>query len=729
MKRFRGTFAAALLLGLLPAWWCAYSVFAVKRDLLLLALAAAAVAAGRAIGRRMRAAGSRGAASSQAGGRLPAALWVAGGLCLLFSLATIAHLPRYYFLNWSFSLRSLRALATSGIAAFLLLTGLFAICLERWDPRRWRSRLLLAALLAGQAACALALLRVTGGAAVYSDDHPSFLFRIAEFWRAFPWFENYVPHWNAGVVNSVLVSSGTPGYAWMAAPLWWLLPPHQAHTAALILVQIVLAPWIVVLALRSLGLGRDGALAGGILALSAGRQFFVWMLHFGTVGAALSWAMAPAAFAFLHAAAVQGRVTRGTLIGLVASLFFMAQWTPTLLLTPVWAVLVLCAYRRWTPRRRLLPLAGAALLLALLLAHHLAAVLGGRELLSYTLDPAPARTPGVAALWSAFQRAVGLGVVELHPLVSAFGLAGAWALPGKRLRRWATASLLGLTLLFTLGPLLAPRLQLERLAIVAGSLAVVPAACNLRRLGQCRGPAATGLQAAALALLLLGLANTAGLYASRGFAPFTAMRPSLRQLAGWIRQHVPEDGRLLFAGPAVHAYGRGHVAYLPLLTGREMMACDYYGFPPGMVEMDYPPRRERERPGGLHGFMTLHGVSHVITYHRRYIEFLRSQPELFREADWIDSEEREGFALFEVLGGDGRFLEGAGSVRADFNRWEIRFPAPPPEQAVIAYNWHPRLRADPPATLFPHDTGRGATFIGIRPNGAREVRIRYRNRF
>ena len=52
-------------------------------------------------------------------------------------------------------------------------------------------------------------------------------------------------------------------------------------------------------------------------------------------------------------------------------------------------------------------------------------------------------------------------------------------------------------------------------------------------------------------------------------------------------------GSSLFAGETVHGYGGGHVAVLAYLTGRQMMACDYYAFSPDLVEYNYPPREWR----------------------------------------------------------------------------------------------------------------------------------------
>ncbi len=732
-RRLRPALVAVMLAGALwlaPQWWNTLTSWRqYATDAVLLVVWIVGMVASVAFWRHCIAA-SASSITAPPSRRLSWTVWVLGGVTLLFSLTTVTHQGRYYFINWIGNLGSLSALLRMGAIRFIVLSGLFVPFFLAPRARKHLPRLLLLALIVGQAACAFALLHKTGGLAVYSDDHPSFMFRLSEFWGAFPWRENYVPYWNAGVVNSVLVSSGTTGYAWAAAPLWWLFEPHVVYTYALIAVQIVAVPWMTVWALRTMGLGTEGALAGGILSLAAHRLFFVWVLHFGTAGAGLSWAMMPAALAFLYAIAVRRRATPAAATGLVVSMFFLAQWPPSMVVGVPFVILVLASWRRWWPSRARWVLIGGGVIIMALLAHTLVAAALGKELLQYTLS-SPEKFQGIQSVLARFYRTVGLVIVELHPLCAIFGIAGVWVMPWKRLRRWVGLTLLTLALTFSIGPEVAPRLQLERMVVVCGILAIVPTACWLRRIWNARGPSAALIQAMVLALLLCSLETSSRIYANQGFAPYRVIKPSVGQLAAWIQTHVPVDGRVLFAGTAVHAYGGGHVAYLPILADREMMACDYYGFPEGMVEMDYPPVASRTRPGGMHGFMQLHGVTHVVTCRQNYIDAFRSDPTQFHEVEWIPSEYGGGFAIFEVVDSGGRFFkpERNGRVKADFNRWDVTFDDPPPEETVIRYNWNDRLKADAPAELFPYDTGLGAIFIGIRPNGARHVHIRYRNRF
>ncbi len=658
-----------------------------------------------------------------------AALWVLWVVAVVFSLTTVVHFGRYYFLNWPVAPGPVGTLLRRTVLHFIVLSWLAAAALLRWDPRRWLVPLLATTLVAGQVLCGFVFLRTLGGQPIWSDDHPSFMFRMAEFWGSFPWRENYLPYWNAGLVNSVLVPSGSTGFALFMAPLWWVAEPHQVFSLAIALTYIVLVPWITTAALRSLGLGWSGALPGGILALCAGRLFFVWMLHFGTAGAALSWTMLPAATAFLYAVAIRRKTGGWVCAGLVLTMFFMAQWPPSMLLGLPLGLVTLLHARRWWPHRARWALFGCAAVLAVLLLHNLWVVLqGNRDLVGYTLA-APRGPRGLADVYQQFRKVVVPGSLETNPVAMVLGILGAWALPWRRLRRYVLTVFLVILLVATLGPVYAPQLQSERMAIAGGMLALVPAACWLRRLWAARTTAAVIPQATFLALLLMGVGNTARIYGSRGYAPFVPMLPGVHQVVDVVRNHVPEDGRLLFAGPTKHAYGRGHVAYLPLLTGREMMACDYYDFPPGRVELDYPPRAARTRPGGLHGFMALHGATHVVTHHARYIDHFRARPGQFRELLFVPSGFGSGYTFFEVLGAGRRFHRGSGTVHATFNRIRVRLEDPSQPEIVLAYNWHERLETAAPAELFPYDTGLGAVFVGVRPAGLGEIDIRYRNRF
>ena len=658
---------------------------------------------------------------------------VLGAGLVLFTLAALGHGSRFYFYSWPIGFRALAHWPRQVAWHFLLLSWGFVLLGVNPLPTRLLRRLLATLLVTGQLVCIVLLLRHTGFSAPYSDDHPSFLFRLAEYFGAFPWRENYVPYWNAGVVNSVITSSGVAGYALLGAPFWLLTEPHLAAPYALLFTFVLFVPWFTVFAFRAAGLSWTGALAGGLLMLCGSRLYFIWMLHFGTVGASLSGALLPAALAFLYAAVHRRPAPpRRVFAGLFLALFLMGQWPPMLLLGLPMGLLTAAAWRRWwrpAVRGRLL---WTGLLVVGALLPTVAGALLGKTVMEHVLETPSGQGSCAARLWASFCSLTPGLLMDVNPLVLVAGAAGVWVMPWKRLRRWVVVVLLFLVLVFTAGPVCLPNMQLERMAIMAAGLLVLPAAAWLRVALEVPAPRLAAVRAAILALLVCSLANVARVYAGRTPAAYTGIRPSIRALAAWIREQVPADGRLLFAGPVVHAYGRGHIAYLPLLAGREMMAADYYGFPAGMVEPGYPPEAFRRQSGGMERFMRLHGVSHVITFRDNYLAHFRAHPADYEEVAVFREplEQRHHvYTVFKVRESGGRFREGAGTVRAGFNRLTVSLDDPRAPQAVIAYNWDDRLSVAAPAQIAPVEVEPGVTFIGLRPNGARMIDIRYRSRF
>ena len=670
-------------------------------------------------------------------GRFPAEAAVLGAALLLATLTTYAFRLDYAFSGWAPGRMDPRELPRSGMLRFLVLSPLLALPFARFRSRRWLDVALGALFVGAEMLAVASLLRLTGGAPPYSDDNPSFLFRLQEFWSSFPWRENYVPHWNAGVVNNVLVSSGVGGYAWLTAPLRLLLgEPHRWHAAGMALVHAVFLPWLSVWGLRACRLGWRAAWTGGLLLLFPNGLFFLWTFHFGTAGAGVSWGAAPAACLFLYAAAELKRTDRSVLAGLVLSFFLLCSWPQDWIFAALLALAAATSWRRWSPWAERTPfwaLAACGLAAALLLAPSLEAMARGRELVQYTTE----RGGGFsrAAAWNAFLNSTSRAFfLRENPLATVFGLAGAWSMPSRSARRWAAVLAVGGALVYSAGAELAPNMQLYRMAIPLALACAVPAAVRLEGLWRGRRGWLLPLQGAALALLVLGALDLGRVYGGGGIAPPEPMPPVVPELARWLEENVPEGSRAAFAGPAVHAYGHGHVAYFPVLAHREMMACDYYEFPPGTYEADFPPRAARSQPGGLHGYFAEHGVRQVVTCRPNYVELFSSRPGEFAEGPRFVYRHRRGdvdIRTFEVLGAPGTLQGAAGTVSATFNRIEAELEDPVPERFVLAYHWNDRLRADPPAEIapFPTRTPGEDPFVEVKPNGARHVRIRYRNRF
>jgi len=634
----------------------------------------------------------------------------------------------WYFLAPWWTPTSLKFLAiAAGTAAAAYFAG---------DARRQRALpwALGALLLGGQLASARAAWTIVGGQIPWGFDHPSFMYRLKEFGDLFPFaLGGYNPWWNAGTEHFVGVTSGSHGYGMLLLPLLKIWEPHEFYGAAFVFWFIFGFPWLGVVSARAAGLGRAGALCAGILACGASRGVFLWAWHFGTVGAMTSAMMALPTAALGYRLAVRGRGGAGTALALGLSAWLTCLWTPGVFICAGLGLGWLWNFRAWTWRANRWLFAAGALALALLAPWFWTTWFPCRNVVEYVgmeLER-PAWTAmlasGAGRLWRSVQ--------EINPVVAILGLLGAVAAAPREIRRWTLPALLLLAGIAGWSRELKPLSQLDRMAIPLALVAAFPAAALCDRLfgedappGRARRWAWAAAQGLVLATLLLGVRSVRMHYANLKPGPMRTLPESMRVLADWIRVHVPEDARLGFAGRAVHFYGGGNVAYLPVLTHREMMADDYYGFPRGTIEYNYPPGFYRRSLDGFLFFSRAYGITHWIATAPDAFEFLEGHPDHFEPA-FAQPVLGRDVRIYRLKdpGPGTRFFEGAGRVAARENRIEV-FPADPAAaRLVLRYNWRVGLVCRTPgAAIEPYAVDGNLRFIAVKPGGNARVEIGYR---
>ena len=614
-----------------------------------------------------------------------------------------------------------------------------AICLGRKRVARWMPWALGLGLAGAQCWWSAAAWQVVKKVP-WGFDHPSFMFRLWEFGKVFPGaLGGYLPQWNGGIEHFVGVTSGAHAYGVLLWPLLQIWEPHQFYGAAMIFFFIWAFPWLGVVCARGAGIGRCGALAAGWMLCGATREFFLWMWHFGTLGAMTSAAMAFPTAALAWRLAVLRRGGWKTAAALGASAGLACLWTPGVFtmagLGAGWAL----SWRRWRWRETGWLLAAGALAVGLLGAWWWTTWFPCRNVVEYVGMEMPKPAAGTMLMG-------GLGRVwctagELHPALLVLGVAGLAGLAPRAVRRWTLPGILLLAVIGGWSREWKPMSQMDRMMIPMASLMAFPAAWaaeavlgaglgRAMRGGSRRGRVAAALSAGvALGVFALGARTIHTHYGNQGFAPQRTLGDSqMGELVEWLRENVPEEGRVGFAGKAVHAYGGGNIAYLPVLTGREMMADDYYGFPRGTIEYDYPPRALREKGwAGWEEWSELYGITHWVAHKGKMQEQLRGSG-LFESAKVFPVNDYH-VEVFRTKGVESprRLIGAEGTVRAEENRIRVEFSGEVPEECRIRYNWRKGLvcRTEG-AEIFPAEMSDQVRFIGIRPGGNRRMEIGYR---
>lgn len=617
--------------------------------------------------------------------------------------------------------------------ALVLAAGLFwfGARLRRWLPAG-----LAAFLLGSQMLYARTAWGVLRGHIPWGFDHPSFMYRLKEFGEVFPFaLGGYNPWWNAGTEHFVGVTSGAHGFGMLLWPLMQLWEPHVFYGAALIFWFIFAFPWLGAASVRSAGVSRSGTLCAGILMCAPSREVFLWMWHFGTVGAMTSAMMSLPVTALGYRLAVLRRGSWGTALALAVSAWLMCLWTPGVFIAAGLALGWLWNFRSWTWRSNRRLLAAGALTLLLLSPWLWTTLFPCRNVVEY-VGMVLERPALPVMLEKGFRRLV-TGLVETHPVVVFCGMLGLAGLVPRGLRRWMLPLLLVLGAIAGWSREWKPLSQLDRMSIPLAVVGVLPAAALCGRLLDDEGSAdgqrrrrwqLAMAQGLVLATLFMGVRVVKMHYANRGPAPLRRLPAELREFADWVRAEVPAEGRLGFAGRNVHHYGGGNIAYLPVLAGREMMADDYYGFPPGTIEYFYPPAAYRRSLRRYLFFTKAYGITHWVATTPEVLDFLDAHPNQFENIRSMNVLKRR-IDVYRVRdpGPVSRFLEGSGRITARENRLEV-FPADPTtERVVIRYNWRGGLRCKTPgASIEPFAVDRHLRFIAVRPGGNERVEIGYR---
>ncbi len=650
------------------------------------------------------------------------------GAMVLFVFSSIVRHRWFYFLRWLPGAAQWHG--PHSLAWWFVIITAFWLPVTLWRPRR-SANVLWILLIVGQLAALAGLLRVTGGVFLGRDDHPSFVFRLWEFRETFPWFLSYNPWWNAGKVGMSPLVTGTLGPGLLLWPFLRFFPVEQVYTPGIGLLFIVVVPVMAALSVRAIRGNLIAQAAAAILAMGVSQHYFLWLLNYGTIGACFNAAMIMPVSALLYRMVVQRRTDAYAAVALTLAMVWLLLYPPGFLVSLPLGLSLLLQWRRWN-RRLWLMLAVCASVVLLAHARTLLLLLADVDFRAVTDSARPAflYTPRVGA-WSREALVDGWNLLlahlrEGHPALIYLGLLGLLFTPHRRLCSWYLPLIAGLAWMCGWGRFYAPHLQLSRMAIPMLFAAVVPAALHVGDVLRTRGASWALWRSALIAMLAMTALNNVRMFKMQGRAPAHAFTSVNLDMAAWIREKTPPAARVLFAGETVHGFGGGHVAVFPLLTGRAMMASDYYHFDPRQVEYEFPPRPFRDTIEGWQEYLEMYNVSTVLTFHERWKRFFDNHPDVFTPAaawyrnDWIKAYRVQRDCNANVW-------RGAGRAEAHFNRITVVAEAGQ-EEIVLGYHWDRRLVVDSPAEIFPYEIERGKALIGVRPAGLSDITISFRPR-
>ena len=595
--------------------------------------------------------------------------------------------------------------------------------------------LLTGLLVLFQVACVVCAWPVVAGKMAQGIDHPAFLFRLHEFFEVFPFaLGSYNPFWNAGTEHFIGVTSGAHNFGILMSPFLLFLPLEQAYSAALLFWLVIGFPWLTVIAFRRTGMRLEGALAGGLALLAFTRAEFLFFWQSGNLGGMVAALLAPILVAIGYRIAVLRKGSWADVVLLAVSAWLSCIWTPGVFTCAGLFLGWLFIWKRWTRKSATQMLIAGGSVLVLLSPWLWTTFFPARGIVDYVATGTPGEplTRMLNASFSQYARRL----MEWHPLILVFGLC-ALTLPRRRFfRKWTLPIFVLLSgVVLSIG--FKRTSQLDRVAIQMAGAMLFPAAVLASRTfapfrhlhGVSRIATALCIASVLATLTLGGRIATAHCANKAGFKLWPA-NEALHGYADWIRDNVPADGRLAFAGITDCKFEWGKPTYLPILTGREMMSDDYYGYPKGLTERNYPPKFYRRSDEAWIFFSDIYGISHWAVTDSRSKKFFDAHPESFELADYRMLQSTHVYTYRRVNAAlPSRCLIGEAAVSAKENAIAVSLRQDLPDDAlvVLRYNWRPGLRCRTEgAEIAPYAVDENIRFIAVRPHGNPTVHIGYR---
>lgn len=625
-------------------------------------------------------------------------------LCLFLLVAlssSFLHHKWFYFLEWR-----------NGIIRFIFL--IYIIIPLLFLLKNKIPLLLFLVMFTFQILCLTAFINTTGGNVLYEDDHTSFMYRIWEISRTFPQLTNYSPYWNGGTVSASGTTTGAVSLGILFWPLWRIFDIGYLYTYILAVLFILIIPFVIAFSIRLISRDWTPVWTAGIFSLGVSQYWFLWLFHYGTPAASLTSVLVVPFTCLLCRIIWQDKIEWRFGILLIITTFFLALWPLGPMLAAVSALPVLLNPRRINIKKFLFLLACFIVFCGLYFKMFL--IIINPETVGLV-----SRSPSALNLKGGWNY-LGALIREGHPLLIFLGLGGAFFLPYRNLRIWFIPIIIALALISGWGRYLNPGLELNRIAIPLFFISIVPASIWISELLKIKKIRYKLIQSVLISLLILGGWNCARIYRNKSLARYKTIPDEIKEMVNWLKENTPRNGRILMSGLTIHGYGHAHVAFLPYLAGREMLASDYFHYSSSIMEPHLPPQEFLDNKDKTFKYMELYNITHIITQEEKWENLFLSMPNQYKKEITIS-----GKTIFSVRRKSDMFLKGQGELETDFNLIKVQSENLN-EEIAIKYNWQKRLEAEKPAEIFPFDTGTSIKLIGIRPNDERDVVIRYRNR-
>ncbi len=572
--------------------------------------------------------------------------------------------------------------------------------------------------------------RVCAGELIFSDDHPSFFYRLQLLTDRFPFIPFYNPQWNGGYSAREFFATGALNIFFFLFPFLKLGSLNRPENYSLLIgiIPLVILPLSVFASCTVLRLGSVARAVAVVLSLAISLDFFEWFLRYGTLGFLTSLGLIPLVYAFSYRLLLgEEQLGRRGLIALLIVSTLCFFWTLSVAaFVPLGVYSLAFALRTRSWSRLKMALFFVALFLTL----------NGAWLMTFVRESKVSRfvssshLPGaekkqkssfVADAKKSSKKLVEL-LTKMNPALLFLGVPGLFLLRERRLRIAIALTLFWLLTLAAVGDVLKPQLELRRMSLVAAVILLLPSSVCLEALlsrpkdsfRAISRVMALAVAAGSLGILVLVPLNASAVYANRSDVLFHFAPRQVSLLADALKRYN-SGGRALFLGFILHELGEtgpghqdgGHIAPLALWSERELIASHYFHARWSSIDPIPDSFRARGREG-IEEFLDLMNVTEVITFRKEWFAYCQGDLSYVLRAslDRFHVFTRSRYTPTPLIEGDAEIVE------ATPGKLVIR---PKTERVVLKYRYLPALRANTSEVrvsgkfLFDEQVGAGQT--------------------
>ena len=527
-------------------------------------------------------------------------------------------------------------------------------------------------LILVQILVSLAFLSHARGRLLFSDDHPSFLYRFLLLAEHFPDIPFYNPDWNMGYLAREFFPSGILNAFFLVSPVIAIFGPEtlkehpQLYSALIPYLFVIIIPLSVYAASKLMRFDGAVSVVAGIFSLAPTVAVFEWVLKYGTIGFCLSAGLIPLTMGLAVRISISDRAPRWwQVFALLVLSFCVFTWSLSFLAFIPVSIYALWRYDyllRWDRVGKILVF---VMLFSIINGPWMTIFVQESNVLGFlkrdqlpgveltetqSKQESKAHKPAKLDIDKVIAKLRGL-LARFNPVILLLGLGGVFLLRRKRSIWVIGSSCLWLFFIAAVGSFIKPQLELHRMSIPASYLLCIPSAAAvvylLERASLNYNVSGLFWQFFArlvqtlyvsflLSLLFSPVYVSAINYQNRGTEKFAFSGGDFEGLTAAISRY-PKEGRVFFLGFILHeleartrtSQDGGHVAPIPHLTGREAIASEFYHTRWSAVDPIPEVFRKRGRDG-VEEYLDLVNAKLVVTFLPEWSVYCASKPETYR---------------------------------------------------------------------------------------------------